>query len=598
MRGFLCFLIPALTAVFMVVPGVFDSTMMSRLAVYPLLGSLLLYLGRENLRLLSLVAGLSLAVVPSVSLLWSQSPLGGLPFAVRWFSFGLMIAGFSGTVAKYGIRPHLDALAAAAVVSALILISGMGDAVLGNPNRTGMLLVLGFIVSLDRLLNRSGAFWWAVLAVITAGLAISAFVTAWISAVAGTAVLFSTKRLKLRWTYLLFLMIAGQVLLTFFPRTAGRTGPTLELRTRIWRYAAVSAWEHLPLGTGTGTARINIFTSAETDLQELAGEGKRVDYMHSEPLALITESGIPGLLSVLLLVILLARNSAVPFQAALLTGFWPIFATDLPLATPLGALPIALLVGWLSGIGSRDIRIPGVVPLLLLLPSAFWCYSVLTGYGMLDRMENGSSENIEATLRCIPWEERAYLTAAFTCYNRGDPQSAVHYTDRFLELYPTHYRCWELRATALAVMGRNDPSAWSRAALLSPVSTPDSDVVLMVLNSVPTDPSSMSPDTACMLSGILKDRFTVLGEMTAVMSEEEMILAAEKLLLLSEACLAGSGEAAAVSWMCAFEFAFPLQDELPAALRRKLQDGLGLLEYLTEADWIRKAGLASDHLTE
>jgi hypothetical protein len=86
----------------------------------------------------------------------------------------MMIAGFSGTVNRWGIKPHLTGLVAAAVlISVASLIKG-SDTLTGNSNRAGMVLSLGFLGSLI-FFKRDRWYSWIATFAIGAGVVFSTF---------------------------------------------------------------------------------------------------------------------------------------------------------------------------------------------------------------------------------------------------------------------------------------------------------------------------------------------------------------------------------------------------------------------------------------
>lgn len=484
-------------AFFFVIPGLYDTTMTSRLALYPLLGALTLLAGREGIGLRHVIAGSSLALVACLGLLTAHEPVTGVPYAVRWVSFGLMLAGFGGTTTKWGLGKHLDGLvAAAALVSLLMAILG-ADAISGNPNRTGMLLSLGAVAALADG-NRTRAL--VKCALILPGLLVSAFYISWLAVLLGAAVLFTHKRFPVNPGWLLVLMIAGQALFTAMPVMARRIGPTVELRALVWRSSVTLGLNAFPLGTGTGQARLSIYSDGGGDLQSLAGEDRRVDFLHSEPLSLFTEFGAAGLAMLALLLLWVWRTSWEPLTAALLSAFWLVFMTDLPLATPLGAIPAALVIGGCLKPG-RTVRVPGLVPAALAVISVPWAYTVTRGYAAMNRPENPRSAS--EACRYIPFEERAFLNAGWVWLRSGSALEAREYSQRFVELYPAYHGGWELHAGVLGHL--NNPqaaaSAWRRAFVLAPEGLHDR--LLFALNGIPH--SENSGDTLVLLGNRLAE---------------------------------------------------------------------------------------------
>ncbi len=554
--------------------------MMSRLAIYPILAAVVLYQGRRAIGKTHFFTGTAIALLPAISLFWGSSPLGGIPFAVRWFSFGMMITGFSGSVNRYGIEPLLRGLSVAAAVTAALMILAGPDTITGNPNRTGMVLALGFTSSIA-MVRKNSRLSWIIPPVILAGVYLSAFITGWIACILGSAAILLGKRRGLDRRLVIPIMLAGQIVLSYMPDIAGRIGPTLELRSRIWRCSATLFQESLPLGTGTGSARLVLFTSAEPELRVLAGENRRVDFLHSEPLALITESGIPGLLLVLFLLFWFLRKANKPLPNALLLAFWPVFATDLPLATPLGALPAALFFAAVPGFSEKKMDLHPLIPGILFVFSLLWGYVVVTGYAAMG--ENGAASAQELELACerIPWEERAFLAAGYTHLAQGAVLRAIEDAESFTDLYPAYYKGWELKATALAYAGRECYSEWTRAALLFPLETPSNTLFLMVLNGI--DSNGMSPDTAQMLG----ERFCNLNrerimDSFSSMSGEQILIASGKLLSLSEFCRTTSHELAAKLWFTALTFSLLSEEDIPAETALSIFDGFDLYRQLPQ----------------
>ena len=586
MTGLFAFLVPFLAGLFFVIPGLFDTTMMSRLAIYPLLAAVVLFQGRRSIGKTHLFTGITLALLPAISLIWSSSPLGGVPFAVRWFSFGMMITGFSGTVNRYGIEPLLRGLSAAAAVTAALMILAGPDTITGNPNRTGMVLSLGFTASIHVFRRRSW-YSWILPPLILSGVAVSAFLTGWIACfLGGTAVLLGKRRVFDR-RHIIPIMIAGQIALSVMPDLAGRIGPTLELRSRIWRCSSSLFQENLPLGTGTGSARLVLFTSAEPELRRLAGENRRVDYLHSEPLELITESGIPGLLLVIFLLIWFLRKAHKPLPNALLLAFWPVFATDLPLATPLGALPAALFFAAVPGFSRKRLDLHPLIPGILILISLFWGYIVITGYGAMGGGGSPSAGKLELACERIPWEERAFLAAGHAHLAQGSVLAAIEDANTFIDLYPSYYMGWELKAMALSAAGRDCSSEWARAALLSPGGTSSNDLLLMVINGI--DSRGMDPDTARMLGEAFCDpNRGDLGSLVDAFSNDQLLGVSGKLLVLTDYCRNNSPRLAAELWFTALTFAAVSEEEIPAATVLAIFDGIDLYTEIP-ADWTQKA---------
>lgn len=465
--------------------------MMSRLALYPVLGAGILWLGRERVGPGHLVFGAALGLVPLLAMLHAAHPVTGLPFLIRWASFGMMIAGFSGTTAKWGFRRHLDGLGAAAALVSLTIIFLGADFFSGNPNRTGMLLALGFIASLSSANRRLGLL---TSALILPGLVVSSFMISWIAAGLGGLLLLAHRRFRVNPGVLISIMILAQVLFCVLPGHGAGIGPTLEMRTLIWKTGAGQLVRSFPLGAGTGQSRMSLHSEGGHRLQTLAGPGRRVDYLHSEPLTIVTEFGLAGAALLALFLVTVFRSAGSRLSAALLPAFWVIFASDLPVATPLGALPAALILAGCLG-GARRVSLPAAVPGALLLASIPWMYMVIAGYSAMNRSHNPVSAS--RACRLIPFEERAFLGAGWAWLRGGSPLEAFQYSQRFVELYPFYYGGWELHAGVLGALHRfpESASASRRAFALAPDGHHDRN--LFALNGVPH--SENSGDTLLLL---------------------------------------------------------------------------------------------------
>ncbi|MCK5841801.1 MAG: O-antigen ligase family protein [Candidatus Sabulitectum sp.] len=576
MAGFLLFFLPFTITLAAVIPGLFDSTMMSRLAMYPLAGSVIFFFGRKSISTTHLIIGSLIGLLPALSLLWGTSATGGIPYAVRWFSFGMMITGFSGTIARWGLRVHLKALAASAVLVSAVMLSAGADTITGNANRAGMVLSLGFVGSLV-FFKKDKWYSWVLTTIILAGVYISSFYIGWVACLVGALVFYSWKKIK-PWM-ILVIMISGQIFSMFFPEAAGRIGPTLELRTRIWRNSAELFLDNLPLGTGTGSARLEIFNSSEPELRELSGGDKRIDYLHSEPLTIITETGIPGLLLLLFMLYWLSRRSRSDYQLASLAVFWLIFTSDLPLATPLGAIPAALFLSSVGGLSNRKLNVPAAVPALALFFSLFWCFTVITGYLALGRTGTDQLGDLELAARRIPWEERVFLASGQAHLKNNMILAALEDSEKFINLYPEYYRGWELRAAALSAAGRDSYSAWAKATLLIPENIHLQDRYLFALNSIQIE--GMNPDTAMAISSVITNSQENLSVTISSLPQAGLIHASELCLRLSIQCRSVSMEEAASIWHISARFAASAETSVTAELASSILAEADLHQYLT-----------------
>ncbi len=587
MSGFLLFFLPFTVVLSSVFPGLFDSTMMSRLALYPLAGAVILFFGRKSISRTHMIVGALIGLLPALSLLWGTSIVGGIPFAVRWISFGMMILGFSGTIARWGLKSHLAGLVAAAVITSMVMIAAGADTITGNANRAGMVLALGFVGSLI-LFNKKRLYSWLASSLIITGVLLSSFYIGWIACLAAGSVYFLWARWKIRTWMILTLMIVGQIIFAAFPQYAARTGPTLELRTRIWRYSAMLFKENIPLGVGIGSARLKIFNGAEPELRILAGGNKRIDYLHSEPLTMISELGIPGLLLLLFMLYWFTKKCKSVEQLALLTAFWPIFTSDLPLATPLGAIPAALFLGAIPSLRENRISVPVFLPVLALILSMYWFFMVVTGYSAMGNAERRSVTNIELACERIPWEERVFLVAGQIHLQNDMTLSALEDSRHFIDLYPDYFRGWELRATALAAAGResSSSSAWAKAALLVPDNIVYPDRYFYALNAIQP---GMNPDTAIAISSVLiESRDSIKLLITGIDSAQSLFIIS-KLLDLSDQCRPLSSYHAAQIWFMAISHAVYTEDHLPSDLSMRILEAEDDLYQFLDPDWTMKA---------
>ncbi len=575
MAGFLLFFLPFTITLAAVLPGLFDSTMMSRLAMYPLAGSVIFFFGRKSISTTHLIIGSLIGLLPALSLLWGTSATGGIPYAVRWLSFGMMIIGFSGTIARWGLRVHLKALVASAVLVSAVMLSAGADTVTGNANRAGMVLSLGFVGSLV-FFKKDKWYSWAVSTAILAGVYISSFYIGWIACLIGALAFYTSRKIK-PWM-ILAIMISGQIFSMFFPEAAGRIGPTLELRTRIWRNSAELFLDNLPLGIGIGSARLRLFNTSEPELRELSGGDKRIDYLHSEPLTIITETGIPGLLLLLFMLYWLSRQSRSDYQLASLAVFWLIFTSDLPLATPLGAIPAALFLSSVAGLSNRKLTVPAAVPILALCFSLYWCHAVITGYSALGRTGTNSSGDLELAARRIPWEERVFLASGHAHLQNNMILAALEDSEKFLNLYPEYYRGWELRAAALSAAGRDSHSAWAKATLLIPGNIHFQDRYLFALNSIQIE--GMDPDTAMAISSVITSSRERLSITISTLPPAGLIHASELCLRLSTQCRPASMEEAASIWHVSARFAASAETSVTAELALSILAEADLYQYL------------------
>ena len=580
MAGLSVFLLPFTFVLLFVFPGLFDSSMMSRLAIYPLAGTVIFFLGRKNISLTHILTGAAVGLLPVISLLWNSSFTGGIPFAVRWFSFGLMIIGFSGTVNRWGVRSHIKGLVGAAILTSLLMLFLGADSVTGNANRAGMVLSLGFLGNIV-LFNRRKWFSWAIQLVLLSAIFLSYFYISWIACITGMIILFLPRNLKISPWVVLVIMILGQILFSMAPQFAGQIGPSLELRTRIWRSSATLMASNLPLGTGAGSSRLQVFNSGEPELRLLSGGDKRIDFLHSESLTILVEQGIPGLMLLLFLLYWFSRKCQSAEQLSLLVAFWILFTSDLPLATPLGAIPAAFFIGSVSPIKSKTIRIHSGIPILLCVLSLFWCFTVLSGYAAFGNNGRRTVEDLEYASRRIPWEERVFLASGRVHLQNGMILAALEDSDNFLDLYPDYYRGWELRASALSAAGRDSHSAWARATLLIPDNIDFPDRILFALNAV--QPDELPPDTMIAIAATIINSAGALTETIRNLPPPGLVFASEKCLLLSRQSRALSVNQSAIMWVFAGSFSAAAGAESSEDLLADILSDIQLYDYLNSA---------------
>jgi len=474
---------------------------------------------------------------------------------------------------------HLKALVSSAVLVSAVMLSAGADTVTGNANRAGMVLALGFVGSLA-FFKKDKWYSWAVSTAILAGVYISSFYIGWIACLTGALVFYSWRKIK-PWV-ILAILVSGQILFSFFPQAAGRIGPTLELRTRIWRNSAELFFDNLPLGTGTGSARLEIFNSSEPELRELAGNHKRIDYLHSEPLTIITETGIPGLLLLFFMLYWLSRQSRSDYELGSLAAFWLIFTTDLPLATPLGAIPAAFFLSSVPGLKLRKVNVPVAVPLLALVLSLYWCFAVISGYSAMAGAGADTVGDLELAARRIPWEERVFLASGRAHLQSNMILAALEDSDNFINLYPDNYRGWELRAAALSAAGRNSHSDWARATLLIPENIDFPDRYLFALNSIQT--GGMHPDTAIAISRVITGSTESLDVIINTLPPAGLASASERCLHLSMQSRCVSEEEAALTWLVSAKFAAAARPSITHELVFSILAEVDLYSHLEPAE--------------
>jgi hypothetical protein len=500
-------------AVLAVFPGLFDTTYTSRLALYPILGALLFYAGRRRLSVTHLWVVGFLTAVPALAVAWAPIPVQSVVPMVRWLSFGLMIAGFGGIGWNRGTRRSLFLMFVISAAAASVLGLSFGEGYpAGNWNRLGPLLSVAAVLLVSGGTGLKGILRAALLLLLLVGLWRTQFYIGWIAAVAGSAwFLFGRRFPRVHPVWLLLVFTAGQVLFTLKPGTAGTLPPTLELRTLVWKTSAGLALDDFPLGTGTGQARMDIYTEGPPLLRSMAGEDRRIDFLHSDLLTLPVESGLPGLLLLAAFFLWIARTRPDAPGGALLVTAWPFLASDLPLATPLGALPVALVLALSLRTGERRTGIGPALPAALLLASVFWAQTVVRGYAALDRgRRQALYGNIQSPVPAfrqaaslVPFEERGFLYLAQALSSSGDLSGGLEAIDRFCSIYPSYWRGWLLNGEINGRLGNTDEAAASflMAVKTSPEELPERPMLAMnALACAPPD-----PDERLLLARVLTE---------------------------------------------------------------------------------------------
>jgi tetratricopeptide (TPR) repeat protein len=457
-------------------PEVFDATLTGRMAVYPLCGAALLWAGRRGAGRLHSIAGLLIAGLP---ILWTAAapiPKQSIPQAARWLSFGAMVAGISGLARGEGRRSLLSGLSAAGALAGLTVVVLGPDGAAGNPNRLGALLAVSVVACASA---ETGLRVWQRLVlggISAAGLFLSGFYTGWIGAALGVGWLFSGGK-RLRPIVPVSLLLAGQLALGLLPGPAGGIHPSLRLRTLIWRTGVDISAERFPLGSGTGQARLHLHAEGPEDLRSLAGEDRRIDHLHSELLTPPVEQGLAGLALIALFLVWIARAGKDGARGALLIAIWPVLAADLPLATPLGAVPVAAVLACCLP-ANGTVRLSGWLPAALGMLGLAWAASLILGYAELrsGRRAAQSGEQAEAArhmenaCRLLPFEERCRLYLTASRMELDSPEAALDAAEEFNALYPRYWRGHQLEAGVLLSLGREEAAgrAFLSALRLAP----------------------------------------------------------------------------------------------------------------------------------
>ncbi|MCK5116200.1 MAG: hypothetical protein KAR44_06340 [Candidatus Aegiribacteria sp.] len=494
-----------LLAMLSVFPGLFDSTLTSRLAVYPVCALLVLFAGRKHIPVPAAITAALLTILPLIGLLMASIPIQGILPAVKWISFGLMIAGAAGFARSIGSRSIWISLMTASVITAVIEILVRGDSIWGNTNRPGALLAVGFVTAVTGAGFRKA--WIRIPAAVLTGtaLVLTNFVLAWIAVILALLWFSLNLRKKLHPGIFIGVLLAGQIVVTAAPDITRSIAPSLEIRCRTWQAGTGQLMRNLPMGTGTGQSRLTLMQDAGEKVQILAGDPeKRIDHLHSDILTPVVEWGLGGLLLICLAGwLILRKKHFTNIEGALLFCILPFMAADLPLATPLGALPVALCLGVILSRPSEDrtIRIPLPVLLVLLAAALFWSVIIIKGYSLLERGRvlglsgNGSAgsaaETLERASSLIPFEERTWLFLAQAYLDDGNILAAGNAAGKFNSIYPSYWKGWTLQALTETASGRTQDAADSylNALMVAPVTLPERSI--LALNAAAFPPADV-----------------------------------------------------------------------------------------------------------
>ncbi|MDM7992633.1 MAG: hypothetical protein QUS11_04910 [Candidatus Fermentibacter sp.] len=497
-------LVSALLAVLFFIPGIFDPTYNSRLAAYPAAGAVMLLAGAGGITIRFALASAMLPALQIAGLLPGGAVPGAIPQIVRWLSFWMMLCGASGMLRTQGRGRVFGGIALAAALIAVLSLILPDDLPSGNPNRQGPLLAISLLAVSTGMYRPGRAAGAALVLLIAAGLWRSGFYTAMAAAVSALAWFLLRRR---RRTSLQGIPIAGMILLQAFllirPQAAAAIHPSLELRTLIWRSGFALLDEAGPAGTGTAVSRLGIMAEGTDRMQELAGPDSRVDFLHSEILTLPVEQGVAGMAAVALSALLAVTGRMSRARGSALVCCWPFLAIDLPLATPLGAIPIAAGLAWASGtgagrlIGRAAVRTAALIALVLAVA---WAFIVIAGNRLLSEgiragatgRNARSAEMLDRASALIPWEERTHFYGAVALARDSKLEEAVGEAREFVRMYPSYWRGWALEGDLLAATGRRGEAAgaYLQAILTAPAGT--DSLELVAFNAAAAPP----PDTA------------------------------------------------------------------------------------------------------
>lgn len=492
-----------LLAILSVFPGLFDSTLTSRLAVYPVCALLVLFAGRKQIPVWAAAAAVLLSFLPLIGMLTASIPIQGLLPAVKWISFGLMIAGAAGIARTFGSRSIWISLMSASIIAAVIEILVRNDSVWGNTNRPGALLAVGFVIAVAGAGFRRA--WIRIPAAILTGTALilTNFVLAWIAVILALLWFALNRRKELHPGVVIGVLLAGQIVVTAVPDITRSIAPSLEIRCRTWQAGTGQLMRNLPMGTGTGQSRLTLLQDAGERVQILAGDPeKRIDHLHSDILTPLVEWGLSGLLLICLAGWLIVRKKQfAAVEGALLLCIFPFLAADLPLATPLGALPVALCIGvfFSRPSGDRTIRIPLPVLLILLAAALLWSTVIVRGYSLLERgrgfglsgtgSAGSAAQTLESASSWIPFEERTWLFLTQAYLDDGMILAAGNAAGKFNSIYPSYWKGWTLQAQSEAACGKDEEAADSylNALRVAPVTLPERGILALNAAAFPPD---------------------------------------------------------------------------------------------------------------
>ncbi len=557
-----------LLAMLSVFPGLFDSTLTSRLAVYPVCALLVLFAGRKHIPVWAVITAVLLTFLPLIGMLTASIPIQGILPAVKWISFGLMIAGAAGIARSIGSRSIWISLMTASIIAAVIEILVSGDSIWGNTNRPGALLAVGFVTAVTGAGFKRA--WIRIPAAILSGTALilTDFVLAWIAVILALLWFSLNLRKKLHPGIFIGIILAGQIVVTAAPDITQSIAPSLEIRCRTWQAGAGQLMRNLPMGTGTGQSRLTLIQDAGERVQILAGDPeRRIDHLHSDILTPIVEWGIGGLILICIAGWLIVRKkhySAI--EGALLLCILPFVTADLPLATPLGALPVALCIGVILGRPSRDrtINIPLPVLLVLMIAALIWTTIIISGYGLLERGRvlglsgTGTAGSAAVTFKrassWIPFEERTWLFLAQAYLNDGMTIAAGNAAVKFNSIYPAYWKGWVLQALTEKASGRDQVAADSylNALRVAPVTLPERSILALNAAAFPPDdvqslvmigeavcemvyfPTQETAEMAVARAGRLVTIAEALPQSEGALAERMLLIACKTLLVVCE----------------------------------------------------------------